>query len=715
MRKGTVIMQLKKNKFIAGEDRRKAEALLEKMTFQEKLGQLVLVCGYGEAHPDQIRKGLIGGFLMLYGVDKTNEIQKIALEESRLGIPMIFGFDVIHGFRTMFPIPLATAASWDMKRIRQAESIAAREAYAAGINWIYAPMVDLCREPRWGRIAECAGEDPFLGCCVAQARVEGFQTVNPETGYFYTGACFKHYAGYGLSEGGRDYETTDISERTLHGEYMKPYQAAVNAGAVSAMSSFNCLNGEPVSGSRRYLTDILRGDYGFEGFVVSDWDSVMELIHHRVAADRKDAARIGMRAGCDMDMNSRVYIENLEELVNEDPSLLDAINESVVRILTVKYKLGLFDNPYRAADGEKIFVNPEFRAVARDVSAHSMVLLKNENQALPLRKEKKYLVTGPLADAVGENLGMWSFTGEEKDVVNFLSAFQKEKVRYEYIKGCHFDGDDQSEFEKAKRLAGECDGILYVCGEPHGWSGEARSRVDIDLPPIQNQYLELLASAGKPIVSVVMTGRPLACTKLDALSDAVLLAWHAGIEAGPAVCDCLFGRHNPCGKLPATFPRATGQIPIFYSKLSSGRPDTNVHNRYVDCPPTPLYPFGHGLSYAEFVYSDLRIENAVPASNGVLHVSVQVKNNSAVDGYEVVQVYFKDIVSTYATPDRKLCDFEKVFVPANSSVSVSFDIPCERFALMTPELKEIVEPGDFLLYVGGSSQAETVAEFRVEK
>lgn len=706
-------MQLKKNKFIAGENRKKAEKLLTEMTFQEKIGQLNLTFGFGEAHPEQIRNGQVGGFLMVRGAEMVNKIQKIAVEESRLGIPLIFGFDIIHGCRTIFPIPLATASSWDMNRIRRAESIAAREACASGINWIYAPMVDLCREPRWGRIAEGAGEDPFLGSCVAQARVEGFQTVNPETGYPYAGACFKHYAGYGLSEGGRDYETTDISERTLHGEYMKPYHAAVDAGAVSAMSSFNSLNGEPVSGSRHYLTDILRGDYGFEGFVVSDWNSVMELIEHRVAADRKDSARIGLKAGCDMDMVSRVYIENLEELVREDPSLLSAIDESVLRILTVKYALGIFEHPYRDPDGEKIHVCPEFRAAARDMAAHSMVLLKNDNKTLPLRKDKKYLITGPLADAVGENLGMWSFTGDEKDVVNFLSAFKGENVAYEYIKGCHFDGEDVSEFEKAKALAETCDGIIYVCGESHGWSGECRNRVNIDLPEIQNRYLDLLASAGKPIVSVLMTGRPLACSKLDTVSSAVLLAWHAGIEAGPAVCDCLFGRHNPCGKLPATFPRATGQIPIFYSKLSSGRPDTNVHARYIDCPHTPLYAFGHGLSYSDLSYSEVCVENPAICADGVLKASVTVTNASDVEAYEVVQVYFKDLVSTYATPDRKLCDFEKVLIPANASVTVNFEIPAERFALMTPQLEEIVEPGEFQLFIGGGSQADNCADFRV--
>lgn len=707
-------MKLKKNKFIAGENRKKAEALLGKMTFEEKVGQLVLTCGYGEAHPEQIRKGLIGGFLMVRGIAQVNEMQRIAVEESRLGIPLIIGYDIIHGCRTIFPIPLATAASWDMDRIRLAESVAAREAYANGINWIYAPMVDLCREPRWGRIAEGAGEDPFLGSCIAQARVEGFQTVNPETGYMYTGACFKHYAGYGLSEGGRDYETTDISERTLHGEYMKPYQAAVNAGAVSAMSSFNSLNGEPVSGSRKYLTDILRGDYGFEGFVVSDWDSVMELIHHRVAADRKDAAKIGLKAGCDMDMNSRVYIENLEELVKEDPEMLNAINESVVRILTVKYALGLFEHPYRAADGEKSMGSPEFRAIARDVAAHSMVLLKNENKTLPLSKDKKYLITGPIADALRDNLGMWSFTGEDKDIINFLEAFKKENVSYEYIKGCDYDGNDTSEFEKAKELAAQCDEILYLCGEPNNWSGEAKGRVNIDLTDIQNQYLELLVSTGKPVVSVLMTGRPMACSKLSELSDAILVAWHAGIEAGPATCDCLFGRHNPCGKITATFPRATGQVPIFYSKLSSGRPDTNTHIRYVDCPPTPLYPFGYGLSYADISYADLHIETPVLGKDEPLKASVTVTNSSDIDAYEVVQVYFKDMVSTVATPERKLCDFAKVAVPANSSVTVSFEIPFERFALMTADLKEIVEPGDFLLYVGGSSAAENNAAFSVK-
>jgi len=693
--------------------REKAFELLNKMTLEEKIGQLVLFASLKNEKYNYIKQGRVGGLLNVWGAYKVNELQRIAVEETRLKIPLLIGDDVIHGFKTTFPIPLATASSWDLEKIEEGEKIAAMEANAGGINWIYAPMVDISRDPRWGRVAEGAGEDPYLGSEIAKARVRGFQSINPNTNYPYVASCIKHFAGYGLSEGGRDYDACDISERTLHSTYMPPYKAAIDEGAMSIMSSFNSLNGDPVTGSKGFLTDLLRGLYGFEGLVVSDFESIMELIYHRVVKDRKDAAKVGIMAGCDIDMHSGVYIENLEELVNENIELIKCINESVVRVLCVKFALGLFENPYVNPQKEEIWLNDEFRLKSRDMARRSMVLLKNQNNILPLKKGIKILVTGPLADSHRDMLGMWSCKGDQWDVVTLRHALEQDSdIVASYIKGTEIEKACRCDFEESKRLASESDVIIYVCGEPEGMTGEIHCRSEISMPGIQDEYLDVLKSTGKPVVAILMTGRPLACTHLDEKADAILLAWHLGIEAGNACHDVLFGEYAPAGKLPITFPKATGQIPVYYSRLSSGRP-YEMFKRYLDVDVSPLYPFGYGLSYAKFKYNNIHIETPTIKEGEYLRVSVKVSNISNIDSEEVVQVYFCDLISSIATPLRRLCEFEKIMINANSTVLVEFKIPSSRFTFLNQKLEPVLEAGEFEIYIGSDSSCELKTTFNV--
>lgn len=708
--------------------------LMEQMTVAEKVGQLHLehvadcssLTDYNLGDKadennvvDKVRRGAVGTMLMR-GLEAANTVQKIAVEESRLGIPLLIGFDVIHGHKTVFPIPLGEAAAWDPDMLADAEAVAAREAYADGINWVYAPMIDLCRDPRWGRVAEGAGEDPLLGSLIAQAKVRGLQTVNPETGYPYTACCFKHYCGYGLSQGGRDYEECEASQRTLFMDYMKPYAAAVDAGAMSAMSSFNVLNGQVITASHYYLTEILREKFGFGGFVVSDYGAVKELIHHRVAKDGKDAAAQAIIAGVDNDMGSHAYEENLETLYQEDSCVAKAVDEAVRRILSVKFALGLFEHPYHEEDSETRYVlTAESRELARNIARHCCVLLKNEEHTLPLSPTKKYFLTGPLSDDEADMPGAWATYYPETNVISVKQAMEEAGYNFVHHDGCPFTGKycfhdtDESGFAEALELAKDCDEIIYVCGERAPWSGENRGRVSIDLPEPQYKYLRALKATGKKIISVLMCGRAMCCTELDQSSDALLLTWHLGTEAGHAICDVLFGKHSPSGRLPITFPYYTGQIPYYHSVLSSGRSRETLI-RYKDGENKPLYPFGYGLSYADITYGKASINQDCYTADQTLHASVTLTNHSSVDAYEVVQAYYQDVVSSLPTPERKLCGFTKVFVPADSSVEATLDIPVHRFAMMTMDLKEVVEPGEFKLFVGHDSTCEEALNFTVE-
>ncbi len=707
-------MKLNKNVFSIAPYEKRAAEILAKMTVAEKVGQTVLYGSMVELDKSEVTAGRVGALLNVPSVKVANEMQRMAVEETRLGIPLLIGHDVVHGDRTMFPSPLATAASWDMNRIEHAEMIAAREAYAEGMNWIYSPMIDITREPRWGRVAEGAGEDKYLGSLVAQARVRGFQTINPDTGYPYTAACFKHYCGYGLSEGGRDYETCDIGERTLHGEYLPVYRAALEAGAMTCMCSFNTLNGIPVTSSHYYLTELLRDKWGFDGFVVSDWSSVSELICHRVAKDKKDSARLAFSAGCDMDMHSAAYDEYLEEIVGECPELQMRLDYAVTRILAVKLALGLFENPYREEDNLSSFLRPDAREASRDMGRRSMVLLKNDNSTLPLKPGKKYLLVGPLADMKLETLGIWGGRGNRDDVVTLREALLSiDGIEVTYVLGCEFDSNNRAGFKDAARAAAGCDEIIFTCGMPCQWAGEDHGRVDMTLPYPQLELLKVLKGTGKPLTSVLMTPVPLCVPELDDASDALLLAWQGGVEFGNAIADVLFGKYNPSGKLPITFPRATGQVPIYYAYLPGGRPRENHNSRYIDCPSYPLYPFGYGLSYSDIEYSGVTLENDKITKDGTLHASVTVTNKSECDCEEVVQVYFRDLVSTIATPEKRLCEFEKVEIPAGGSVTVKFEIPASAFSFTGCDLEPVLESGEFYLYIGGDSDTGNKATFTV--
>ncbi len=710
-------MENKNNRFRTEPYEARAKELLGKMTLSEKVGQLVLFGSMKQLNIDDMKAGKIGALLNVPDVKTANAMQKIAVEETRLGIPLLIGHDVVHGDRTLFPAPLGGSASFDLERIEKAEAVAAEEAYHEGINWIYSPMVDIARDARWGRIAEGAGEDKFYGSKVAAARVRGFQTVNPETGKPYTAACFKHYCGYGLSEAGRDYEACDIGERTLYGEYLPVYKAALDAGSMTCMCSFNTLNGVPVTGSRYYLTELLREKWGFEGALVSDWQSVSELVYHRVAKDEKDCARLAMTAGCDIDMHSGVYFRELEKLAEEDEDVMRAVDGAVMRVLCVKIALGLFENPYREEDNEKYFLTEKNRAASKDLAVNSMVLLKNEDNTLPIKRDgKKWLLTGPFADAKFENMGIWGGRGNPETVVTIKEALEKDGgIDIEYIEGCKFEGNDRSKMKNAARLAAGCDGIIYVCGEPCQWAGENGGRVDLSLGELQSEYLKLLSSLRKPLVTVVLTARPLAIQNVDTVSKAVLLGWQGGVELGNAVADLLFGDHSPSGRLPVTFPRHTGQLPFYYANLSGGRPRwrPDVLSRYKDCETTPLYPFGYGLTYGNVIYSEVTLDRKKISADDTVTASVTVKNDSDVAVKEVVQAYFKDLVSSVATPEKRLCGFEKVELAAGEEKTVSFTFSPEEFSFIGENLAPTVEPGEFSIFIGPDSATENEAVFEL--
>ncbi len=710
-------MNNKKNIFNLEPYTSRAQKILDKMTLTEKVGQLVLLGSMGQLDTNDLKKGKIGSLLNVPDVKTANALQKIAVEESRLGIPLLIGHDVVHGDRTLFPVPLASSASFDLERIENAEATAAEEAYHEGINWIYSPMVDIARDARWGRIAEGAGEDKFYGSAVAAARVRGFQRINPETGKPFTAACFKHYCGYGLSEAGRDYESCDIGERTLYGEYLPVYKAALEAGSMTCMCSFNTLNGIPVTASRYYLTELLRDKWGFEGAVVSDWQSVSELKYHRVAKDEKDCAALAIKAGCDIDMHSGVYYKELERLALEDGDVMKAVERAVLRVLCVKIALGLFENPYRDEDNDKYFLTEKNRAASRDMAENSMVLLKNTDDVLPIKRNgRKWLVTGPFADAKFENMGIWGGRGNPDTVVTVKEALEKDGgIEIEYLEGCKFEGNDRSKMKNAARLAAGCDGIIYVCGEPCQWAGENGGRVDLSLGTLQSEYLKLLSSLRKPLITIVLTARPLAIENVDKASDAVLLGWQGGVELGNAVKSILLGDISPSGRLPVTFPRHTGQLPFYYANLSGGRPRwrNDVLSRYKDCETTPLYPYGYGLTYGKAEYSKVSLDKTEITENETVTASVTVANRSNVEIKEVVQAYFKDAVSSVATPEKRLCAFEKIILAPNEEKTVKFTFSPEDFSFIGEDMKPTVEKGEFVIYIGENSQTENEATFEL--
>jgi beta-glucosidase len=709
---------------------RKIDSLLSILTLEEKVGQLVQVSGnfndgsgrktLTPEHIEMIRQGRVGSFLNVFGAAASREVQRIAIEESRLKIPLLFGFDVIHGYLTTFPIPLAEASTWDPAFIEKAERVAAVEATAAGIHWTFAPMVDIARDPRWGRIAEGAGEDPYLGSCMAAARVRGFQgeDLAAESSLM---ACAKHFAGYGGAEGGRDYNTVDISERTLREVYLPPFKAAVDAGVGTLMSSFNEISGIPSTANVKLITNTLRGEWGFEGFVVSDWNSVGELINHGVAADPAEAAVLGLKAGVDMDMESYCYQETLATAVRDGRVSESELNEAVRRILQAKFRLGLFDNPYKNCNANrehKDILTAEHRRMAREVAQRSIVLLKNEGPVLPLRKDlKSVAVIGPLADDTATPLGPWKQNGRPEDVVSVLSGIKSKLsagTLVVYAKGCEVEGSSKNGIAEAVETAGRADAVIAVVGESASMSGEGASRSSLNLPGDQEGLVKAMLAIGKPLVVVLMNGRPLAIPWIAANVPAIIETWFLGVECGNAVADVLFGDVNPSGKLPVTFPRAVGQLPVYYNHKNTGRPaDDHQRNtsRYIDLPSTPLYPFGYGLSYTSFSYSQLQLGSTIMKPGDSVVVSVVVKNTGNCQGEEVVQLYIRDEVGSVTRPVKELKAFLRISLTPGQSRQVCFTLTPEQLKFYDRSMRWSVEPGKFKVYVGPNSAQGLDGEF----
>ncbi|MBE0677311.1 MAG: beta-glucosidase BglX [Bacteroidales bacterium] len=725
--------------FVTDEADARAVKMLAKMTLDEKIGQMSqLDIGYfsdPEHLKQAVREGSCGSLLNFFGAQQVNEIQRIALEESRLGIPLIIGRDVIHGFRTIFPIPLGMAASWNPENVRKAFRISAIEASSQGIRWSFAPMIDITWDPRWGRIAEGCGEDPFLVSSMATAMVEGLQG-DSLTDPTALAACAKHYAGYGFSEGGRDYNTTYISEPVLRNVVLKPFKAAKDAGALSFMSAFNDLNGVPASANEFTLRTVLRDEWKFDGFVVSDWGSVVELVEHGYAFDEKDAAAKAINAGVEMEMATTAYSDNIKSLLEEKKITLKEIDEAVLNILRVKYKLGLFENPYADPEAEKKILDPVFLEHARTVARESTVLLKNDGKTLPLRTDvSSVAVIGPLADAPREQLGTWCFDGRGENSVTPLQAIREVlgEKKVNYVSGLKYSRDkNKSQFNAAIAAAAKSDAILFFAGEERVLSGEAHSRGEIDLPGAQRELISELSKTGKPLIVVVMAGRPLAIGDEMNDSDAVLYAWHGGTMAGPALADLIFGKESPSGKLPVTFVRGSGQIPFYYYHKNTGRPALPMSWIPIDSIPidyiqasegyksllmdygyTPLLPFGYGLSYTTFTYSDLSLSDNVMSTTGSLAVKARVTNSGEWDADEIVQLYIRDRVGSITRPIKELKGYKRLNIRKGETAEVEFILTAADLAFFNGK-ETLTEPGEFDVWIGPNSDEGLHAVFIVE-
>ena len=728
----------------------KVDSLLTIMTLEEKVGQMNQYNGFwdvtgpspeggnAEKKYDDLRKGRVGSMLTVRGTDQVRAVQKIVVEESRLGIPLIIGFDVIHGYKTLSPIPLAEAASWDLEAIKKSASVAAAEAAASGINWTFAPMVDISRDPRWGRVMEGAGEDPFLGSAIARARVRGFQgddlsAVNT------IAATAKHFAAYGFAEAGREYNKADIGTVTLHNIVLPPFKAAEEAGVKTFMNGFNELNGIPVTGNEFLLRDILKEKWNFEGFVISDWASIGEMVTHGYAKDMAHAAEIAVKAGVDMDMESSSYVDELVELVKAghvDEALVD---DAVRRILRVKFELGLFDDPYKYCDPERektVIGSKENQQAVLDIAKKSIVLLKNENNLLPLKKTgQKIAVIGPLADDNNSVLGSWRIASEDNSGISILEGLKQysgNELLFEkgaelltkkptFINELEFNTTDKSGFEKAITVAKNSDVVILVLGE-HGFqSGEGRSRTALDLPGVQQELMEKIYEANKNVILVLNNGRPLVLNWASENIPAIVEAWHLGTQTGNAVAQVLYGDYNPSGKLPMTFPRSVGQIPIYYNHKNTGRPvdpqpgDNMVFwSHYIDEESSPLYPFGFGLSYTSFNYSNLKVENSF-AVNQEVKVSVELSNTGDYDGKEVVQLYIRDLFAKVVRPVRELKGFQLVELKKGESKTVNFSLTEKELGYYDQNGDFIVEPGDFEIFVGTNSNASLKTPFSLQQ
>ena len=726
---------------------KKIDLLMSKMTLEEKVGQMnqyngfwdvtgpAPVGGTAEQKYENIKKGLVGSMLTVRGVKEVKAVQKIAVEQTRLGIPLIIGFDVIHGYKTLSPIPLAEAASWDLKAIEKSAETAASEAAASGINWTFGPMMDISKDARWGRVMEGAGEDSYLGSKVAIARVKGFQGDNTFKSPLRIATTAKHFAAYGFVESALEYNASEISNNTLFNQVLPPFKAAVDAGLKTVMTSFNTINGIPASGDKFLLRDVLKNKWGFNGFVISDWASIREMIPWGFSKDEKAAAISAVEAGTDMDMEGGIYVPYLIDLVKQGKVKQEFVDDAVRRILRVKYELGLFDNPYRFLDEKRekeVIGSKANREAVLDMAKKSIVLLKNDTNLLPLKKSgQKIVLLGSLAESKNSPLGSWRIAADSNTAVSVLEGMQQYKSNsLNYVKGLdlttveptfltevQYNTTDKSGFEKAKKAAKEADVVVMVLGE-HGFSsGEARSRTNLDLPGLQQEFLEEIYKVNPNIVLVLNNGRPLTISWAAEKIPTIVEAWQLGTETGNAVAQVLYGDYNPSGKLPMSFPRNIGQVPIAYNHYSTGRftnKDNNVFwSHYSDVEKTPLYPFGYGLSYTTFEYSNLKINKKTFSKGEKIEVSVDLKNTGKVTGKEVAQLYLQDEFASVVRPVKELKGFEMIELKAGETKTITFTLTDAELGFYNNQNEFVVEPGSFKVMVGGSSDANLTTQFNV--
>jgi len=700
---------------------KKIDSVLKLMTLDEKIGQLNQYTGGDATGPitnnpnklKDIKEGKLGSLLNVKGAAETRKVQEAAMQ-SRMKIPLLFGLDVIHGYRVTFPIPLAEAASWDLAEMENAARVAARETAASGVHWTFAPMVDIARDPRWGRVMEGAGEDTYLGSQIAKARVHGFQGKGLGN-LDAIMACAKHFAAYGAAIAGRDYNAVDMSEHTLWETYLPPFKAALDAGAATFMNSFNTLNGIPATGNTYLQRDILKGKWKYTGFVVSDWGSIGEMINHGYAKNKSEAAELAIKAGSDMDMESRSYLPSLAKLVQDKKVSVALIDDAVRRILRKKFELGLFDDPYRFSNVErekKELNSAENRAASLKMAEKSIVLLKNEKQTLPLSKDlKKIAVIGPLAKSEKDMQGFWSIAWENDKLVSLYEGLKNkvgDKTELLYAKGCGISDSSKTGFAEAVEVAKQADVVIIAAGETLDMSGEAKSKTNIHIPGVQEDLIKAIQATGKPVVVLLMAGRPLIFNWTADNVPAIMYTWWLGSEAGNAMANVLFGDYNPAGKLPMTFPRSEGQIPLYYNYLSTGRPsnsdkDRNYKSAYLDSPNSPRFAFGHGLSYTTFDYSALSLSKTQLTMNDKINVSFTLKNTGKYDGEEVVQLYLQDKFASVVRPVKELKDFQKVSLKAGEAKNISFTIDKEKLSFYNQQLKWGAEAGDFKLMIGTAS------------
>lgn len=702
--------------------------LMAKMTIEEKIGQLVLyssdmdVTGpvLDKDYESYVKAGQVGSIFNAMGADFTRKLQTMAVEETRLGIPLLFGYDVIHGYKTIFPIPLAESCSWDLDLIEITTRISAIEATAVGLHWVFAPMVDIARDPRWGRISESAGEDPFLGSLISKARVRGFQgNISDDDTVL---ACAKHFAAYGAAQAGRDYHTVDMSETLLRNVFLQPFKAALDEGVATFMTAFNELNGIPATGNTFLLTDILRNEWNFDGFVVTDYTSINEMVYHGYAKDLAHAGELAINAGTDMDLQGGVFKNNLQQSIEDGRVSAERIDDAVRAVLKMKLKLGLFENPYKYCNSEKEkdkILCQSHLELARDAARKSMVLLKNDNATLPLTESQNIALIGPLADDTFHILGNWVGQGHDvpKDtIVSVAEGFSSRKTHFKYAKGCEIEGGNKDGFLEALQITKDSDVVVMIMGEAEHMSGEAACRTDISLPGHQRELIAEVKKLEKPLVLVLMNGRPLDLSWESQTVDAILEAWYPGTKGGHAIADVLFGDYNPSGKLTATFPKNVGQIPLYYGLKNTGRPITNLDvdprytSKYIDEENTPLYPFGFGLSYTMFTYNNVALSTTVLYKNTSLTASADITNSGDVDGEEIAQLYIHDIVGSITRPVKELKGFRKIFLKKGETKKVSFEITAND--LMFYNNAELVgESGEFQLCIAGCSDHHFTHKF----